>query len=374
VNHQEIESLTEAREGAFDEIIAHKELSNLIKKRNQEEEEHGNKGWVFKAIAGHVGPTSSSHHKCKGSLHNVKVLWEDNSFSVCAKENDLLKTPGWKALKQIARCEKQFNCMVQQARMQSQRNAVVCKFGVRLPCSRAEAFAFDANNGVTKWHDAVKLELDQLDECDAFIKDKGEQAHGPNGFKQINCNFVFDCKQDLRHKARLVAGGHMTAPPRDSVCSGVASLRSMGIAALLAKLNGIEMQAAGIGNACLKALTLEKACYVAGPEFWEQAAGHALVIHKALHGLKTSSRARWGEKFADTLRPCVWMQDTEDTLEHVCAHADNLATCLKDQEAFFDVLPGPKHKQHELKGVGPIKCHGTVLWGSKTCIERMLKK
>ena len=91
----------------------------------------------------------------------------------------------------------------------------------------------------------------------------------------------------------------MTAPPRDSVHSGVASSRSMRIVALLAELNGIEMQAADVENACLEALTSEKVCFVAGPEFGERV-GHTLVICKALHGLRTGG-ARWGEKIADTL-------------------------------------------------------------------------
>jgi hypothetical protein len=109
----------------------------------------------------------------------------------------------------------------------------------------------------------------------------------------------------------------MTAPPRDSMCSGVVSLRSMRFVALLAELNGLEMQAADVGNAHLEALTSEKVHFIVGPEFGERA-GHTLVIHKALHGLRTSG-ARWGEKFADTLRlegffpccadPCVWIRD-----------------------------------------------------------------
>jgi hypothetical protein len=127
------------------------------------------------------------------------------------------------------------------------------------------------HNGKTKWQDAVALELDQLDECDALI-DKEKQVHAPNGFKQSNCHFVFDCKQDLRHKARLVAGGHMTASPRDSVCSGIVSLRSTQIIASLAELSGIEMQPADLGNACLEAVTSEKVCFIAGPEFGERPA------------------------------------------------------------------------------------------------------
>jgi hypothetical protein len=116
--------------------------------------------------------------------------------------------------------EKKFKGMAMQAMMRSQRNPILHKFGVRLPRNRAEAFAFDAENGNTKWQDAAAQELDQLDEYDTFI-DKGKQAQGPNGYKRINCHLVFDCKQDLRHKARFVAGGHITAPPtRDSAQSG----------------------------------------------------------------------------------------------------------------------------------------------------------
>jgi hypothetical protein len=84
----------------------------------------------------------------------------------------------------------------------------------------------DASNGITKWQATINLELDQLDDYNTFI-DKGKLTDGPNGFKRINCYFVFDCKQDLRHKARLVAGDHMTAPPRYSVYSGIVSMQSM---------------------------------------------------------------------------------------------------------------------------------------------------
>ena len=69
----------------------------------------------------------------------------------------------------------------------------------------------------------------------------------------------------------------------------------MQIVALLAELNGAEMQAADVGNAHLEAVTLEKVCFIAGPEFWERAR-HALIICKALRGLRTSGTS-WTEKF-----------------------------------------------------------------------------
>lgn len=73
-----------------------------------------------------------------------------------------------------------------QATMTSQRNTIIYKFGVRL--SRAEAFNFDVKNGNTKWQDDIALELDQLDEYDAFV-DEGKLVHVPQGYKRINYHF-----------------------------------------------------------------------------------------------------------------------------------------------------------------------------------------
>ena len=43
----------------------------------------------------------------------------------------------------------------------------------------------------------------------------------PPGYKHIDCHMVFDIKTDLTRKARLVAGGHQTDPPKESVYSSV---------------------------------------------------------------------------------------------------------------------------------------------------------
>jgi hypothetical protein len=47
------------------------------------------------------------------------------------------------------------------------------------------------------------------------------------GYKNIIVHFVFDVKHDLRHKARLVAGGHLTDPSTDGTYSGVVNLCTM---------------------------------------------------------------------------------------------------------------------------------------------------
>ena len=69
--------------------------------------------------------------------------------------------------------------------------------------------ALDKANGNTKWQDAIKTELSQLDEFNAFrLLAEGETL--PEEYKQIPYHFVFDVKFDLRHKARLVADGNWT--------------------------------------------------------------------------------------------------------------------------------------------------------------------
>jgi hypothetical protein len=121
----------------------------------------------------------------------------------------------------------------------------------------------------------------------------------------------------LRLKSCLVAEGNLTAPPKDSVYSGVVTLRSLRLCMLLAELNGLKVEAADVGNAYLKAYTQEKLYVIAGPEFGDRP-GNVMVIVKALYGLRTSG-AWFHEKFADTLlsmkfRPCkaypnVWMNE-----------------------------------------------------------------
>ena len=69
---------------------------------------------------------------------------------------------------------------------------------------------------------------------------------------------MFDVKHDGHHKARYVAGGHLTDPPLDSVYSGVVSLRSLRLVIFLAELNGLQLYTADIGNAYLEAKTKEK--------------------------------------------------------------------------------------------------------------------
>ena len=108
--------------------------------------------------------------------------------------------------------------------------------------------------------------MGQMKEYDVFI-DKGEFSTGkiPKDFKKIRVHLIFAIKHDGRHKARLVADGHLTDVPLNSVYSGVLSLRGLRVCIFLAELNGMEAYATDIGNAYLEGKTGEKVCIKAGP-------------------------------------------------------------------------------------------------------------
>jgi hypothetical protein len=188
------------------------------------------------------------------------------------------------------------------------------KFGIRVPMSVEEALRFDEESGTTFWKDAIEKEMKNV--RIAFKFRDGDIV--PIGHKKIPCHIIFDVKMmTLQRKARLVAGGHMTDPPKENVYSSVVSRDSVRLAFLAAALNDLDVLAADIQNAYLTAPTMEKVYTIAGPEFGSDA-GRPAVIVRALYGLRSSGKM-FREHFAKTLReelqfvPCradpdVWMR------------------------------------------------------------------
>ena len=130
-------------------------------------------------------------------------------------------------------------------------------FGYKVPKKPKQAYKFDRINGNTKWEDVMKQEADQLIDYDTFI-DKGQDARMPKGYTKIRLHWLFAVKHDGRHKARCVAGGHLTGPPVKSVYSGVVSMKELRLIIFIAEMNGLELYGADIGNAYLEAKTKEK--------------------------------------------------------------------------------------------------------------------
>ncbi len=170
--------------------------------------------------------------------------------------------------------------------LKAARNETKFKFGVEVPHSVRHAIQLDAVNGDTMWQQAMETELKQINEYETF-RELGDEPIPP-GFKKIPYQMIFDVKFDLRRKARLVAGGHMTDPPKDDIYSGVVGMEAIRTGFLLATLNNLQVCAADIGNAFLYGKTREQVYIVAGPEFGENK-GKPLIIDKGLYGLKSSS-------------------------------------------------------------------------------------
>ena len=190
-----------------------------------------------------------------------------------------------------------------------------------MPNDYREALCLDEEHGNVKWQDAMNLKMQQLKEFESFMD---ASIYGkdppPEGYKKIRARLIFDVKHDGRNESRLVAGGHLTNVPINSIYSDIVSLRGLRMVTFLSKVNNLELWATNIGNAYLKALMAECIYLVAGPEFGELE-GHMLIIYKALYGLH-SSRLRWHLRFLDCLRGMgftpskaeidIWMQHVDD--------------------------------------------------------------
>jgi len=192
-------------------------------------------------------------------------------------------------------------------------------YGFEVPRNHEQAMAIDPRNGNTKFADAENAEIFMIDDF-ATLEDLGFGGNPGPDYKKIRVHVVYAVKHDGRHKARLVAGGHLTETPIDSVYSSVVSLRGIRLLTFVAELNDLEVWATDIGNAYLESYTQEKVYIVAEPEFGDRQ-GHTLVIRKALYGLK-SSGLRWDERLSDVLcnmgfipskaERDIWMRDCGD--------------------------------------------------------------
>ena len=406
-NHANIKFLVELGDGAFDEIISYNTLCECIEQLEDEKIDSAEKVWTFKEILGHQGPLKKSHKDYKGSLYNVLLLWDDGSESyeplgmvikddpvtlaAYARKHRLLDQPVWKKLKTIARrlVHDPEGISIQYFNVNAgkQTKGPIFQFGIQVPRNVKEAYELDKKNGNTKWQDAMKEEVNSLLTYTTF-KDEGKIKY-LEGYKRINVHFVFAVKFDLRHKARLVAGGHLTDPnTTDNTYSSVVSLRSMRIAIVAGELNDLEIMVGDISSAYLEAFTQEKVYFIAGPEFGPLE-GHLLVIVRALYGLRTSG-ARWHDRYADVMRimgfhPCkadpdVWMKDCTTHYEYVLVYVDDLMFIGKKPQEFFDSLKD--EHGFNLKGVGTPSYHlggdffrdpdGTFAWGAQSYVAKML--
>ncbi len=229
------------------------------------------------------------------------------------------------------------------------------KFGIEVPTSVRHALSLDATNGDILWREAIDKELAQINAYKTFRDLKG--APIPQGYKRIPYHLIFDVKFDLRRKARLVAGGHLTTPPKEDIYSGVVGMESVRLGFLLASINRLKVCAADIGNAFLYGRTTEKVYIIAGDEFGSDK-GKPLLIDRGLYGLCTSS-ARFHKHLAAKLHKMdychsyadadMWVKDCGGShYEYLATYGDYILSFSRDPLEVINTIK----KEYILKGIG----------------------
>ena len=229
------------------------------------------------------------------------------------------------------------------------------KFGELVPRNVNHALQIDAMNGNTDWQDAINTELKQIQQYRTFrFLKRGEWLRD---FQRIPYHIIFDVKFDLRKKARLVAGGHLTSPPKEDLYSGVVDLMTVRLGHMLAAINGLQVCAADIGNAFLYGKTREKVFVIAGKEFGAEMAGAPLIIDRGLYGLRSSS-ARFHEHLSAKLRALgyrpskadtdFWIKECPDHYEYIATYVDDVLVYSKRP---LDVIKALQ-EDYILKGIG----------------------
>ena len=79
--------------------------------------------------------------------------------------------------------------------------------------------------------------MDQINGYNTF-RDHEKNDPPPYRYKRVPVDFIFDVKFNLKRKARLVAGGHLTAQiHNDFAYAGIASIKSIRTCMFLSELN-----------------------------------------------------------------------------------------------------------------------------------------
>ena len=374
--------------GKVEELISYNQLLEHLENAQDHDMGMDQELFKFRAIIGHQGPLLASDLDWKGSKYNVQVEWETGEITfeplsiiaaddpvTCAayaKENDLLALEGWRRFRSLAKKDKVLARAIKQSKIRQVRRSQTYMFGYLIPRNYMEAMQFDSENKNSKWYDAIKLEMDSMAEYKVFKKwdkailDKHKKVKNPpKGYQRIKVHLVFAVKFDGRHKARLVADGHLTPEPIENIYSGVVSLRNLRLVIFLGKLNNLELWGADIGNAYLEAFTDEKLYIVAGPEF-QEVEGYILIFLKALHGLKSSGK-RWAEVIHGILRdmkflpskadPCIWLRKAPNLrcYEYIAVYVDDLCIAAESPSAIIQIF---KSKYHlKVKGDGKLTYH-----------------
>ena len=252
------------------------------------------------------------------------------------KRNKFTNKPKFKAIKSIIQDEEKMN-QYRAAYKAKVSNLPRYHFGVEIPRDPTHAALLDKANGNTLWKESTDKELKSINDHKVFRQVSPEDDMSQ--YKRIPYRIIFDCKHDGRRKARLVAGGHVTAPPTEDVYSGVVGMDTVRLAFSVGAMQGLDVCATDIATAFLYGKTKEKVYIVAGHEFGPELEGKKLIVQGGLYGLKTSA-ARYHEVATACLRKLgftptkvdadLWIRKKHDHYEYMAMYVDDLLAWGRD--------------------------------------------
>jgi hypothetical protein len=229
------------------------------------------------------------------------------------------------------------------------KSTVEEQFGIKIPRSTREALLFDRENGNNKWAEAMAKEMAGLERLGVF------NYHSPTvefkkeeGWQFAPLRMIFSIKQqDLRHKARLVIGGHMIDSSHLTTYSSTIKDLSVRLLLIIASKNSLQFMVGDIGNAfCTAPLPPNHKIWSrAGAEFLSKE-GAKVSLKRALYGLPVASRA-FHEFFGNTLTIMgftpsradqdLWIRksDDYDGYDYIATHVDDILICAKDPSKYM---------------------------------------
>ena len=144
-----------------------------------------------------------------------------------AKQHNLLNLLVWRRFRNIAKNRKSLTRSINQTQIRQVKKSATNIFGYLISRDYKHALELDKLNGDSRWYDAIKMEMDQINEYQVF-KDHGKAKYNPKsnwitnapqGYQKIEGHLVFACKHDRCQKSQLVASSNLTPDPIDSIYS-----------------------------------------------------------------------------------------------------------------------------------------------------------
>ena len=123
---------------------------------------------------------------------------------------------------------------------------------------------------------------------------------------------IMNVKQDLKHKFRLVAGGHLIDALDHYIYSTTVKSINMELLQVIAHNTNLEILCGDFGNAYVSSYTNERVYAITGEKFGKAMKGSVVIIVWDLYGLRTSSE-RWHVHLADKLRGLISIQKDTTT-------------------------------------------------------------